>query len=89
MQSSSIRRKPSLNGWAKRRWRVQGAAAAVCSSTTEVSLFGPWESRSNLYLLYRIVEPEDDMAASKCCVVKVRNPSLEVCNEIGDHSKLM
>lgn len=56
---------------------------------SELSTFGLWESRGSLYLLYRIVVPKDDAAASKRRVVKVSNPPLEVCNEIGDYSNIM
>jgi hypothetical protein len=56
---------------------------------SELSTFGLWESRGSLYLLYRIVAPKDDTAAHKRRVVKVSNPPTEVCNEIGDYSKIM
>ncbi|WP_369977202.1 hypothetical protein [Xanthomonas bundabergensis] len=56
---------------------------------SELSTFGLWESRGSLYLLYRIVAPKDDAAASKRRVVKVSNPPQEVCNEIGDYSNIM
>ncbi|MDR6674222.1 hypothetical protein [Xanthomonas sp. 1678] len=55
----------------------------------EMSTFGLWESQDNLYLLYRIVAPKDDVAAGKRRVVRVGNPPLEVCNEIGDYSNIM
>jgi len=56
---------------------------------SELSTFGLWESQGSLYLLYRIVAPKDDAAASKRRVVKVSNPPQEVCNEIGDYSNIM
>jgi len=56
---------------------------------SELSTFGLWESRGSLYLLYRIVAPKDDTAAHKRRLVKVSNPPLEVCNELGDYSNIL
>ena len=51
--------------------------------------FGLWEMNGRLYLLYRIVSPKDDAAAAKRRVVRVDNPPIRVCNEIGDYSDLI
>jgi hypothetical protein len=56
---------------------------------SDLSSFGLWEMNGHLYLLYRIVSPKDDAAAAKRRVVRVDNPPIRVCNEIGDYSDLM
>ena len=56
---------------------------------SELSTFGLWESQGRLYLLYRIVTPKGGADAGKRRVVKVDNPPVQVCNEIGDYSNLM
>lgn len=56
---------------------------------SDLSSFGLWEMDGHLYLLYRIVSPKDDAAAAKRRVMRVDNPPVRICNEIGDYSDLM
>lgn len=56
---------------------------------SELSTFGLWDWQGRLYLLYRIVSPKDEVAAAKRRVVRVDDPPVQVCNEIGDYSNLM
>ncbi|UYK72345.1 hypothetical protein [Xanthomonas sacchari] len=56
---------------------------------SDLSTFGLWEAKGDLYLLYRIVSPKDEAAAGKRRIVKLGNPPTKICNQIGDYSDLM
>lgn len=56
---------------------------------SEMSTFGLWETQQGLYLVYHIAAPKDEVEKAKRRLVKLGNPPSEVCNQIGDYSKLM
>ncbi|MXV11151.1 hypothetical protein DYQ93_08965 [Xanthomonas sp. LMG 8992] len=56
---------------------------------SDLSSFGLWETEDRLYLLYRIVSPKGEADARKRRIVKLGDPPKEVCNQIGDYSRLM
>ncbi|PPU66398.1 hypothetical protein XcodCFBP4690_02460 [Xanthomonas codiaei] len=56
---------------------------------SEISSFGLWQTQQGLYLVYRIVAPKDKAAEAKRKVVKVGDPPVEICNQIGDYSDLI
>lgn len=56
---------------------------------SDLSSFSLWELKGSLYLMYRIANPKDEVAANKRRLVKVGNPSTPVCNQIGDYSDVM
>lgn len=77
-----------FGSYAECTFRAVGADGTAYQFS-DLSSFGLWELDGNLYLLYRIVSPKDDAAAAKRRVVRVGNPPMQVCNEIGDYSDLM
>lgn len=56
---------------------------------SELSTFGLWNRNGELYLLYRIVDPKTEDDAAKRRLVRIEDPPVEVCNQIGDYSDLM
>lgn len=56
---------------------------------SDLSSFGLWEAKDGLYLLYRIVSPKGKADARKRRIVKLGDPPKEVCNQIGDYSRLL
>lgn len=47
------------------------------------------EAKGALYLVYRIVGAKDQAAQAKRRVVKVADPPMPMCNEIGDYADIM
>ncbi|WP_254459392.1 hypothetical protein [Xanthomonas sacchari] len=56
---------------------------------SDLSSFGLWETEGRLYLLYRIVSPKGEADARKRRIVRLGDPPQEVCNQVGDYSRLM
>lgn len=56
---------------------------------SEVSTFSLWERDRKFYLVYRVVAPKAESERGLRRVVKVDEPPVEICNQIGDYSNLM
>ena len=56
---------------------------------SDLSTFAVWEKEGDLYLVYRIVNPRSAEDAAKRRVVRVGDPPVTVCNQIGDYANLI